>query len=106
VPWGKVPLMYATLDHPALRQQLAWLRRKRTAVPKASMTVFKGQAQITCGALEVSVPYVGDWQGVVTFDGDLLRASAKTPPAGDVIEIRYLEGRIWLGALSAAAVLG
>ena len=97
--------MHVILDCPALIDSLAWLRRKRAALPKASLAVFKGQAQITCGPLEVGLPYLGDWQGVVTFDGSLLRALAKTPPIGDAIEIRYTGGRVSIGAVSAAASL-
>ncbi len=97
--------MHVILDRRAFVDSLAWLRRKRAALPKASLTVFKGQAQITCGPLEVGLPYVGDWQGVVTFDGGLLRALAKSPPLGETVEIRYTDGRVFVGAMGATASL-
>lgn len=62
-----------------------------------------GQATICCGPLTAAVPCSGDWVGVVTFDGGLLRALAKAPPAGETIEVRYADGRIYIGGVSASA---
>jgi hypothetical protein len=95
--------MHLTLDRPALVESLSWLRRKRKALPMASVGEFMGQAQIACGPLEVSVPCHGDWQGVATFDSGLLMMLAKEQSKGKTVEMRYADGRICIDNVSATA---
>lgn len=95
--------MHLTLDRPALVESLSWLRRKRKALPMASVGEFMGQAQIACGPLEVSVPCHGDWQGVATFDPSLLVLLAKDSTEGAPVEMRYADGRIQINKVSAPA---
>lgn len=97
-----VPLRIA-FNRSAILNALAWLRRKRAHLPEATIEAFMGQATICCGPLTATVPCSGDWAGVVTFDGDLLRAVAKAAPAGEMVDVRYADGRLYIGGLSAPA---